>query len=264
MFLVIEYILDVLSELKHYTNILIDNFSNVNLKIYTILIVALLFLILHKLRNIPILSTISVYFSFFPVLIHELGHAFAAKIIGGHVDDIRMILSEKQQQKTGVQGYANTRASDKLEFIVIAFFGYIASPLMLYFGVYFAYKDMTFIFLFLCILFLFFYFFMTKQKWIPLILIIAVVYACYNIIFQQYSLATSSTTVIYNILLGLLLGETIQSIIITTEATFSKQNFEWDGTTMQNLTLIPVTFWWLIWTLFSVFSMYKVFGMLFS
>lgn len=59
--------MDVLSELKHYSNIFIDNFSN------------------------------SIYFSFFPVLIHELGHVFAAKIIGGHVDDIRMILSEKQQ-----------------------------------------------------------------------------------------------------------------------------------------------------------------------
>lgn len=252
----------ILSEIKYYINMLINNFSNVSFNIYILLAVALVFLILHKLRYLPVLSTISIFFSFFPVLIHELGHAFAAQIIGGRVDDIRMVLSQKQQQESGKQGYAITRAKNKFQFMVITFFGYVAPPLMLFSGVYFAYKDMTFIFLFLCIIFLVFYFAMTTQKWIPLILLIAVGYACYNIIIQHHSLVTSSTSIIYNMLLGLLLGETVQSIIITTKTNFSKKPSEWDGSAMRSLTLIPSTFWWLLWTFISIISIYKVFGIL--
>lgn len=49
--------------------------------------------------------TRSVYASFFPVLIHELGHAFAAQLTGGQVQDIRMVMSAKKQEVTGKQGY---------------------------------------------------------------------------------------------------------------------------------------------------------------
>lgn len=251
--------MNTFSEIKHYVELLITNFSNVHLNLYILFTITILFLAFHALRNKPILSTISIGFSFFPVLIHELGHAFTAQIVGGRVDDIRMVLSQKKQQESGKQGYAVTRANHKLKFVVITFFGYVAPPLMLFSGVYFAYNDMTFIFLLLCLLFLVFYFIMTSQKWIPLILLLIVGYACYNIIIQQYSLVTASTSFIYNVLLGLLLGETIQSIIITTKTTFSKQSSEWDGSAMRSLTFLPVTFWWFVWTFISAVSMYKVF-----
>ena len=63
-------------------------------------------------------------------------------------------------------------------------------------------------------------------------------------------------------LLGLLLGETVQSIIITTKTNFSKKSSEWDGSAMRSLTLIPSTVWWLLWTFISITSIYKVFGIL--
>lgn len=55
--------MEILTELKYYIGILVNNFSNVSLNIYIICMIALSFLILHKLRNRRILSTISVYFS---------------------------------------------------------------------------------------------------------------------------------------------------------------------------------------------------------
>lgn len=223
---------------------------------YLILGITLVFLALYKLRKYPILSTISVGFSFFPVLIHELGHAFAAQVIGGHVEDIRMILSNKKQQASGKQGYATTKANHRFKFIFITFFGYVAPPLMLLSGIYFAYHSLTFVFLFLCIFFLIFYFAMTKQKWIPLLLLIIVGYGCYNIIFQHHPIIINSTSIIYNILLGLLLGEVIQSLFITTQITFSKNTDEWDGSALKMLTHIPTIFWWLVWTLISVCSIY--------
>lgn len=241
---------------------MVSNFSNITLHLWLILTVAILFLILYRLRTIPILSTISISFSFFPVLIHELGHAFAAQIIGGTVEDIRMVLSNKKQQEAGQQGYAITKANHRFKFIIITFCGYVAPPLMMFLGVYFAYKGLTFIFLFLCIFFLIFYFAQTTQKWLPLILLIVVGYSCYNIVFQHQTLAVDGISIIYNVLLGLLLGETIQSIFITTQTTFRKQNIKWDGSTLKSLTFIPVIFWWAIWTILSIFSIYKVFIML--
>ncbi|WP_147614269.1 M50 family metallopeptidase [Staphylococcus xylosus] len=256
--------LEIINEYYYYLVQLINNFSNISLNAYIILSIAVVFLALYKLRNYPILSTISVGFSFFPVLIHELGHAFASQLIGGQVDDIRMILSNKKQQEAGKQGYAITRANHRFKFIFITFFGYVAPPLMLLLGVYLVHKGFTFIFLFLCIFFLVFYFVQTKQKWIPLILLIIVGYCCYNIIFQHQPLITNSTSILYNTLLGLLLGETVQSVFITTKTTFSKNAAEWDGSALKSLTHIPTIIWWLLWTLISVTTIYNVLIIIFS
>lgn len=251
-------------KIQDYISLLIQNFSNVKLNTVIIFCITILFILLSKFRHGRILSSISILFSFFPVLIHELGHALSARLVGGHVDNIHMVLTQREQVSTERQGYAETRANSNFKFIIITFCGYIAPPIMLFLGVYLAYKEKTFIYLFICIGLLIFYFAVTKQKWIPIILLIAVSYSCYNIIIQQDTFITNSISFIYNVLLGLVLGEIIQSIIITTKITFNKKGSEWDGTAMKNLTLIPVFFWWLLWTTISCVSIYKVLNMLFS
>lgn len=256
---IIQLLIDTYHSITTYITILFSSFSNVFLNIYIVLITAIVFLVLHKFRTIPFVRNVSIAASFFPVLIHELGHAITAQVIGGKVEDIRMVLTYRQQQATEKQGYAVTKANSKMKFVFITFFGYIAAPLMLYSGVYLAAKDMTAIFLFLCILSLLFYFVKTTQKWIPIILILLVIYACYNLIYNDYKPITISTSIVYNLLLGLLAGETIQSIIITTKVTFSRTKSEWDGYAMQKLTFIPTYFWWLAWTLFSVYMLYQSF-----
>lgn len=254
---IIQLFIDTFHSVTTNISIIISSFSNVFLNIYIVLITTIAFLILHKFRTIPIVRNISIATSFFPVLIHELGHAITAQIVGGKVEDIRMVLTYRQQQATEKQGYAVTKANSKMKFMFITFFGYIAAPLMLYSGIYLAAKGMTAIFLFLCIISLLFYLVKTTQKWIPLILILLVVYACYNLIYNDYKPITISTSIVYNLLLGLLAGETIQSIIITTKTTFSRTKKDWDGYAMQRLTFIPVYFWWLIWTLFSMYVLYQ-------
>lgn len=250
---------DIYQKIAITLSMVTNSFSNVFLNIYIILITAIIFLLLHKYRSIPIVRNISIAASFFPVLIHELGHAISAQLIGGKVEDIRMVLTYRQQQATEKQGYAITKANSKLKFAFIAFFGYIAAPLMLFSGVYLASKNMTAVFLFLCIISLFFYLAKTTQKWIPFILILLVIYTCYNLIFDDYKPIAISISIIYNLLLGLLAGETIQSIIITTKITFSRTKSEWDGYAMQKLTFIPTYFWWLVWTLFSIYTLYQSF-----
>lgn len=250
---------DIYQKIVVTLSLVINSFSNVFLNIYIILITAVIFLLLHKFRTIPIVRNISIAASFFPVLIHELGHAITAQLVGGKVEDIRMVLTYRQQQATEKQGYAITKANSKLKFVFITFFGYIAAPLMLFSGVYLASKEMTAAFLFLCIISLFFYLAKTTQKWIPIILILLVIYTCYNLIYDDYKPIAISISIIYNLLLGLLAGETIQSIIITTKIAFSRTRSEWDGSAMRKLTFIPVHFWWLVWTLFSVYMLYQSF-----
>jgi hypothetical protein len=53
-------------------------------------------MVFHRLRHFAILKTISIYVSFFSVLVHEWGHAFAAQILNGYVSDICMIMTARQ------------------------------------------------------------------------------------------------------------------------------------------------------------------------
>lgn len=81
-------------------------------------------MVFHRLCHVAILKTISIYVSFFPVLVHEREYAFAAQISCGYVTDIRMIMTSRQQNATGKQGYAETIAKHKLSFIIITFDSY--------------------------------------------------------------------------------------------------------------------------------------------
>ncbi|PTI79916.1 hypothetical protein BU064_03510 [Staphylococcus succinus] len=255
---------DIFGLLNYYVQTFISLFSNIHLSIITIIITAIIFIILHNLRHLPIVRNISVYVSFFPVLIHELGHAFAAQIFNGQVDDIHMVLSPKKQQETGKQGYAITKARSRFTFIIIAFMGYVSAPLMFFLGCYLITHNLSFIFVALCLLFVLFYLVKTKQKWIPIILLSIVIYSGYSVIMNSNNDPNLIIDSVYNILLGLLLGETIQSIVITTKVTFSHTKSEWDGSAMHNLTHIPAIFWWFIWTIISIFCVYNSYELFFN
>lgn len=241
-----------------------NNYSDIKLSVILIILTAIIFIALHYFRGYPILNHLSIWLGFFPVLIHELGHAFAAQITFGQVHDIKMVLTPKKQKELGAQGYAITSSKTRIGNIITTFMGYVSSPIMLFVGVYLVNKQMSYVFILLCLFFGLFYLVHSKQKWLPLLLIVILFLSGYNIIFDSITFLLSSINVVYSILLGLLLGETIQSIIITTKVNFSEKNNNWDGALLKQKTYIPTTFWWLVWTVLSIFSMYKVFGMLFT
>lgn len=243
----------------NYLHTFMNTFSNIQIQIYTVIITAILFMILHRLRHVPIIKTISIYTGFFPVLVHELGHAFAAQITGGHVADIQMIMTARKQNATGKQGYAETMAKHKISFIIIAFAGYIAAPIMFYLGFYFVNQQLSFVYVGICLIFVIFYLSHTKQKWIPMILLIVVIYIGYAIFVETNPIILNSINSAYSIFLGLLLGEIVQSIIITTKITFSRSKQDWDGTNLEQLTHIPQHFWWLLWIIISLFVIFHVF-----
>lgn len=249
----------MLEHVKEFTSTFINSFSNISLNSSLIIFIATIFIVLHNLRRFPIIKNISVFVSFFPVLVHEMGHAFAANILGGKVTDIHMILSPKKQQKTGQQGYAITGSKSKLSSILVVFSGYIAAPLLLFIGTFLIENNLSFIFVIINIYISIFYLLNTKQKWIPLLIIIILIFVCYHIWGSSSPLTDSLINTVYNILLGLLLGETLQSIITTTKVNFKDRNNDWDGAILKSLTHIPATIWWLTWAIFSIFSIYQSF-----
>ncbi|WP_415843483.1 M50 family metallopeptidase [Staphylococcus gallinarum] len=245
--------------LFHYINHYLSLISNLVFKPYLLITITILFILFHYLRNIKLLNYISIVFSFFPVLIHELGHAFAAQIFGGKVHDIHMVITPNSQKRTGQQGYALTSSNSRISEILVTFFGYISAPLMLYLGCFLIFKNLSFLFILICLFFLIFYLFHTKQKWIPLLLILIIIYSVYTLFWSHNEQFLSTINLVYNILLGLLLGESIQSIITTAKVNFKDKNSQWDGAILKQLTLIPSTFWWLLWSSFSIYVIYQTF-----
>lgn len=242
----------------NFYNSFTSHFNDIQLNNLIILAIVVIFITLHYLRTIKILKQLSILLSFFPVLIHELGHAFAAQVTGGYVHEIHMVLTPKQQQRSGTQGFAITSNKNKISEVITIFMGYISAPLMLILSIYLIIHEKSYIFIILCIFFALFYVVHSKQKWIPLILTIVCLYFGYNIYFEGYMIILNSIDIIYSILIGLLLGETIQSIITTFKVHFIERNNTWDGALLKQKTFIPSTFWWLIWSIFSLYAVYYV------
>lgn len=74
--------------------------------------------------------------------------------------------------------------------------------------------------------------------------------------FAGYQIVLNSMGIIYSILIGMLLAESIQSIITTFKVNFLDRNSTWDGALLKQKTYIPSTFWWLIWTCVSLYAAY--------
>lgn len=241
---------------SHFTS----HVNNIDINYLVVFSVFFLLILLHYLRNMKVLKQLSIFVSFFPVLVHELGHAFAAQLTGGYIHDIRMVLTPKKQQALGSQGYALTSNKGKLSKIITIFCGYLSAPLMLILSVYFITNNKSYIFILLSIFFMIFYFAHTKQKWLPLLLLIICLYFGYNNLISSYEIILDSMDILYSVLIGLLLGESVQSIITTAKVTFVDHDKDWDGALLKQYTLIPASVWWLVWTSISLYSVYFTFN----
>lgn len=241
-----------------------EQFSNIYLNFYIILTVAILYLFLHANRHNKVLQQVSILLGFFPVLIHEVGHALSASISGGKVHNIYMVLTPRGQEKTESQGYAVTTPKNRLSGVLIGLMGYMFPPFIYLLGIILLYNQMSIAFLSILLLLTLYYFWHTSQKWIPLLLLLGLIYSVYYVYTNSIEVTISMYLIhfIYNLILGLLLGEIIQSIIITTKVNFSRQKMEWDGLMLRRLTFIPATVWWFVWTVASGFTIYMTFKIL--
>lgn len=246
-------------------NEFLQNFGNIDLSIPIIIVTAIVFLFFHRHSQNKLLKIISIILGFIPVLIHEIGHAVTTTVTGGKVKNIYMVLTPKGQEETQSQGYALSLPKNRMSAIAITFMGYIFPPAMFMTGVFLVYHDLSLIFILILVLFTLYYFWHTSQKWIPIILFFILGYTIYGIFTQSIELNFSWYTVhfLYNFILGLVLGEIIQSIITTTQIQFTKNGQEWDGKSLKRMTLIPSIVWFMIWTTVGLASIYFSFSLVF-
>jgi len=225
--------------------------SDIHLHMGWVWSIALLFVVLHYGRRYPVVRQVSIAMSFLPVLIHELGHALMAKMTRSPVRNIHIVLTHLGQSHTGSQGFADTVPRNKLSGVLIFLAGYLTPPLFFGLGFYFIHRHQAYIYILILLLLGVYYLIHSDQKWIPIIIIIAMVMSGY-----QFYVSSDIIHYLhdegYSIFLGLLLGEMIQSIIITTQLTFSRHTSEWDGSMLKDETFVPTVVWWALWTTFTV------------
>lgn len=229
-----------------------ERMSDIHIHMGRVWIVALLFILLHYGRRFPIVRQVSIIASFIPVLIHELGHAMMATITRSPVRNIHIVLTHLGQSHTGAQGFSDTVPRNKVSGILIFLAGYLSPPLFFALGFYFIQRHQAYIYILILLLLGFYYLIHSDQKWIPIAIIFAMVMSGY-----QFYVSSDMIHYLhdygYSIFLGLLLGEMIQSIVITTQLTFTRHTSDWDGSMLKNETFIPTVIWWTLWTTFTVF-----------
>lgn len=255
-----------LDRIIHYKNEVIQFIYHMNdivLMPFIILTTGLVFLFMHGQRDKPILKNISIILGFIPVLIHELGHALTARLTGGKVIDIHMIMTHREQTKQGAQGYAKTIPRNRLSAILMTFMGYIMPPLIFYLGIILILNKLSVIYLLILALGVLFYLSKTRQIFIPLLMLVIILFTGYDLSIRSTSMVNDVLNIGFNVILGLLLGEMVQSILITGKMCLSRNGSSWDGKTLFKLTFIPSFVWFFIWSGFSVFVIYKCFYLIY-
>jgi hypothetical protein len=230
--------------------------SLINISLWVILITAGVYLFLHGNRHHHIFAQLSIIAGFIPILIHELGHAVTASVTKGRVTNIYMVLTPGRQRDEGRQGYTETASRNPFSSMLVTFAGYAFPSLMFVGGVFLAVHGYSIIFMGLFTLLFVYYLVHTSQKWLPFLIIILLTFVIINMAGSFSEWIDFAVSTGYNIVLGLLLGEIIQSILLTARVTF-KRGIEWDGTAMKRLTHVPVSLWWLIWSAISIWSIYQ-------
>lgn len=235
----------------------VASYSDIHINLWIVWVIAIVFVALHYLRRYPIIKNVSILMSFIPVLVHELGHAVTTTLTRGRVNDIHIMLTDYGQQKTGAQGLAKTQPRGWLSNILVTFMGYVFPPLFLFLGFWLVERGQSYLYIAILLVLGIYYLIHSKQKWLPLLIIAILFYTGFEIKVSDTGVMVGIVHFGYSVMLGLLLGETIQSIIITTRIIFSRQPTEWDGSALKDSTMIPATVWWGVWTFISVFFIIK-------
>ena len=238
-----------------------DLFTTViTLKFYIIVLIGILYILIHHYRYHPVLAYLDILLNYIPVLTHEFGHILFNKISGGRAKDLVIVTRPYERQMTSQQGYAITQSTSKLGHGITTLGGYILPPIMLLVGAASAHSEHPIIFL-ICYIAIFIYFLiLTSRKWSPIIILILLVTLFIFILQQaQYTFTHTIMSYSYHFILGVLLGEVIQSSWTIVKLTFQRPKTQWDGQALADMTHVPSIAFSLIWISINGYSLYLLF-----
>jgi len=114
--------------------IYLQNFitTTIQLNIYLILVIGLLYVIIHYYRNKGVNAFLDIYLNYIPVLTHEFGHVLFNKLAGGKAKDLVIVTSPRERKVTSQQGYAITQSKGYLGQFITTIGGYLMPPLIVF------------------------------------------------------------------------------------------------------------------------------------
>lgn len=239
--------------------------SVIQLNLYWVVFIALIYVLIHYYRNKPINQILDIYFNYIPVLTHEFGHILFNKISGGKAKDLVIVSSPSERIETSQQGFAITQSKSRLRQAITTFGGYVMPPLMLFIGFWALDSQYPSLFITAYLIIFIYFLILTSRKVLPIIIVI-LLFALLYFLFQSDNqlMMFYIVAITYHFILGVLLGEVIQSSWTIFKLTFSRQPTTWDGSTLKSLTYIPTFVFSAIWIAINLFTIYQLFHAYFT
>ncbi|MBM2657925.1 M50 family metallopeptidase [Staphylococcus pseudoxylosus] len=239
--------------------------SVIQLNLYWVVFIALIYVLIHSYRNKPINQILDIYFNYIPVLTHEFGHILFNKISGGKAKDLVIVSSPSERIETSQQGFAITQSKSRLGQAITTFGGYVMPPLMLFIGFWALDSQYPSLFITAYLIIFIYFLILTSRKLLPIIIVI-LLFALLYFLFQSDNqlMMFYIVAITYHFILGVLLGEVIQSSWTIFKLTFSRQPTTWDGSTLKSLTYIPTFVFSAIWIAINLFTIYQLFHAYFT
>ncbi|MFQ3845596.1 M50 family metallopeptidase [Staphylococcus pseudoxylosus] len=239
--------------------------SVIQLNLYWVVFIALIYVLIHYYRNKPINQILDIYFNYIPVLTHEFGHILFNKISGGKAKDLVIVSSPSERIETSQQGFAITQSKSRLGQAITTFGGYVMPPLMLFIGFWALDSQYPSLFITAYLIIFIYFLILTSRKLLPIIIVI-LLFALLYFLFQNDNqfMMFYIVAITYHFILGVLLGEVIQSSWTIFKLTFSRQPTTWDGSTLKSLTYIPTFVFSAIWIAINLFTIYQLFHAYFT
>lgn len=239
--------------------------SVIQLNLYWVVLIALIYIFIHAYRNKPINQFLDIYLNYIPVLTHEFGHILFNKISGGKAKDLVIVSSPSERIETSQQGFAITQSKSRLGQAITTFGGYIMPPIMLFIGFWALDSQYPSLFIATYLIIFIYFLILTSRKVLPIIIVILLFTLLYFLFQNDNQLMMFYiVTITYHFILGVLLGEVIQSSWTIFKLTFSRQSITWDGSTLKSLTYIPTFVFSAIWIAINLFTIYQLFHAYFT
>lgn len=236
----------------------------ITLKFYLIAIIALIYILIHQYRHKTFNAYLDVILNYIPVLTHEFGHVLFNKISGGSANDLVIVTRPSERQTTLQQGFAITQSSSRLGQIITTFGGYVMPPIMLLIGVLSAHSEHPIIFLLSYIAIFIYFLVLTSRKIAPIVLIVLFTLLLYLLVRQDNpELIFYLVSLSYHFILGVLLGEVLQSTWTIFKLTFQRPKSSWDGQSLTEMTFVPTFVYSAIWIAINLYSLYLLYQLTF-
>lgn len=227
--------------------------------LYQILAVGIIYITLKMYaRPKGLLGVVGNVMGYFPTIVHEFGHVIGCKAMLGRVDNIVLVHTRKNQERHGAYGYAVTYNQGRIARAFKTYLGYVFPPLVLFIFIYLNSVEMVSV-AFLMIIIGSIYLIVKTSNKVPVMANMVVMGVITYLVtrgglLEGYDLIIIS--IIFSMFIGLLLGETLFSMINMIKLLINKDT-TWDGYVIKKAILMPVTLTILMWYVINGYLIYQ-------